>query len=116
VERPRITTAIPQRRYQLGDYVASVLGEIESPDPPRYQYIMAVVPERESQPVVYVTCDRKRRNTEDGAYRLMLVMEGFKEDMGSSDDWGDVDAFADAAFAIVVRALNLGKVEPLPLE
>jgi hypothetical protein len=43
MQAPKITTAIPQRRYRLADFSAVVLGEIESPDPARYRYILALV-------------------------------------------------------------------------
>jgi hypothetical protein len=39
---PTITTAIPLRRYQYGEFVVTVLGDIESPDAVRYRYILAV--------------------------------------------------------------------------
>ena len=38
---PKIKTAIPQRRYQYGDYLVTVLGEIESGDDRDYRFVAA---------------------------------------------------------------------------
>ena len=38
-----IQTAIPKRRYRIGEFTAVVLGEVESEDRADYRYIMAVV-------------------------------------------------------------------------
>jgi hypothetical protein len=113
MDRPVITTAIPQRRYQYGEYIVSVLGEIESPDPPNYVFILAMVKEGNAEPSAYVTCDRHRRG--DYAFRIHLVMEGFNEVMGESDDWGDLDAFCEFALKVVAKALDLGDEMPHPL-
>ena len=65
MEAPKIQTAIPQRRYQFGEYTGVVLGEIESSDAVKYQYILALVREGES-----ISIDAERRllqlNVSDG--------------------------------------------------
>lgn len=113
MERPSIRTAIPQRRYQYGEYVVSVLGEIESSDPPNYQYILAAVKEGETEPDVYVTCERTRRGDYD--FRVRLIMEGLKDIMGESDELGSLDVFCEFALKVVSSALNLGDAQPLQL-
>ena len=110
MDRPKITTAIPRRRYQFGDYGVTVLGEIESSDPPNYTFILAMVKEGDSEPSTYVICDRRRRG--DFAYRVRLVMEGFNEVMGESDDWGDLDAFCEFGLQVAAKALDLGNEIP----
>ncbi len=110
MDRPKITTAIPQRRYHYGEYGATVLGEIESSDPPNYIFILAMVKEGDSEPSVYVICDRRRRG--DFAYRMHLVMDGFNEVMGESDDWGNLDAFCEFALQVAAKALRLSDETP----
>lgn len=110
MDKPKITTAIPQRRYQFGEYGVTVLGEIESPDPPNYTFILAMVKEGDAEPSVYVICDHRRRG--DYAYRMRLVMDGFNEAMGESDDWGNLDAFCEFALQIAAKALELGDESP----
>ena len=53
-DRPVIRTAIPKRRYQIGPYSASLLGEIESGDARAYRYILAFVASGKREPEVYI--------------------------------------------------------------
>ncbi len=113
MDKPKIITAIPQRRYQFGEYGVTVLGEIESPDPPNYTFILAMVKEGDSEPLAYVICDRRRRG--DHAYRIRLIMDGFNEAMGESDDWGNLDTFCEFALQVTAKAFNLGDETPRQL-
>ena len=51
MSKPGIVTAIPKRRYTLGEFSLVVLGEIESNDNRDYGYIMAVVRGTDPEPV-----------------------------------------------------------------
>jgi hypothetical protein len=111
---PRIETAIPKRRYQFGPYEAVLLGEIESPDPVRYQFILALVRAGEPKPSLYVTCEKNPRSiAHQGSHRLRLAGEQMDEDLGSADAHRDVEAFASAALAAAGRALGLAGIEPV---
>jgi len=114
MERPKIQTAIPQRRYQVGDYQAVVLGEIESGDAHRYQYILALVRTGESQPGLYVIAEKNPRKLaqEQGAFRLRVVTEGMDEDLGSADRWGEIETFAQEALTLAAQTLGLGDKPP----
>lgn len=114
MERPKIKTAIPQQRYRVGDHQAVVLGEIESGDERRYRYVLALVPEGQAQPVFYVTAEKNPRRVAEtqGAYRLRAIAEVLNEDLGSSDRWGDIDAFAQEGLALAAEALGLGGKTP----
>lgn len=114
MERPKIRVAIPQRRYQLGSYQAVVLGEIESGDERRYQYILALVKPGEAQPGFYVTAEKNpRARAHEGAYRLRVLTEGLNEELGSSDRWGDIDAFATEGLALAANALGIDREQPV---
>jgi len=69
-----------------------------------------MVKEGDSEPSVYVICDRRRRG--DFAYRMRLVMNGFNEVMGESDDWGNLDAFCEFALQVAAKALRLSDESP----
>jgi len=113
MQAPRISTAIPKQRYRLGEYQAVVLGDIESPDPARYQFILALVREGENKPGFYVTCEKNPRSrSAEGSHRLRVISEAFCEEMGSSNEWIDVDAFAAQALALATQVLGLGEVTP----
>ena len=108
MDTPRIQTAIPQRRYQLGDYSAVVLGDIESPDNAKYQYILAVVKEGETKPEVYVIAERNPRSrAQEGSHRLRIESPVLSDDLGSSDEWRDIDVFASEGLRVAAGVLGL---------
>jgi hypothetical protein len=113
---PKISTAIPQRRYQIGDYFATVLGEIESSDGVDYRYILALVEQGQSQPSLYVTSERNPKGqSEEGSHRLRVISEAMTEDLGTSDLWRDLETFVTEGLSIASMALGLAGEEPLRL-
>ena len=115
-EFPRISTAIPKRRYQFGEYAVTLLGEIETPDPVAYQFIMAFVEEGHSQPALYVTCERARPNrTAEGRYLMRIINSALSEELMQSDALGRVDDFAAAALDAGRQILSLSDAEPFRL-
>jgi hypothetical protein len=107
-DRPLIKTALPKRRYQIGDYAASLLGDIESSDGRRYRYILALVPMGEQEPVLYVTCEQaaaERRS--QGGYDLRLISAQLTDLMDTADRWANVDSFADQAIDLAQQLLGL---------
>lgn len=111
---PVIRTAIPKRRYRVGDYSVSLLGEIESGDGVGYRYIMAFVPDGQPKPTFYV-CAEKNRPGSDAAYRLRVVSSAMSEVVDQDDRWGDLDAFAEEALKIGRSALGLSQDQPVRL-
>ena len=116
MEVPKILTAIPLRRYQLGEYSAVVLGEIESQDAVKYQFILALVRAGENKPSFYVTVEKNpRRRAMEGSHRLRVITQGLDEEIESSDRWTDVEVFCETAFNVVVKVLSLGDERPVRL-
>ena len=114
MQAPVITTAIPKRRYQFGPYQAVLLGDIESPDPVRYRYLLALVRTGEAQPSVFVSCEKNSRaQAQNGSHRMRILSEQGNEDLGSSDDYADADAFAGAALTAAARVLGLAGITPV---
>lgn len=108
MQAPNIQTAIPQRRYRLGEYHAVVLGEIESSDAVKYQYILALVREGESKPSFFVTAEKNPRSRrQEGSHRLRALTHNLDEDLGSSDRWSDLDSFATEALTVAAKILGL---------
>ena len=113
---PNIRTAIPKRRYQISDFSATLLGEIESNDPANYQYILAFVPMGEAKPNFFVCSEKVQpKDRADGAYRLRVINSAMSEVMDQADSWGDIDAFADQALQLAQQALGLTGHEPMRL-
>ena len=79
-DRPVIRTAIPKRRYQIGPYSASLLGEIESGDARAYRYILAFVASGKREPEV---SHLRRAGAAARARRRSLpVADGERADLG----------------------------------
>jgi hypothetical protein len=115
-DRPVIKTAIPRHRYQVGDYAASLLGEIESGDVRQYRYILAFVPMGKREPELYVCAEQvPPEDRADGAYRLRLVSEALSEVLDSDDRWGDLDAFAEQALKLGAQVLGLQREQVVKL-
>ena len=113
---PKIQTAIPQRRYQFGEYAGVVLGDIESGDDVKYQYILALVREGKSRPAFYVTAEKNpRHRAQEGSHRLRVITHGLDEEISCSDAWGELDAFCAEAFTVAARVLGLSDERPVPV-
>jgi hypothetical protein len=107
-DKPLITTAIPKRRYQIGDYSASLLGEIASGDERVFRYILAFVAMGQREPSLYVCSEQSPPAESDrGRYRLRLINEAMSEIMEQDDRWGELDAFAEQAVQLGMQALGL---------
>ncbi len=112
-QAPHIKRAIPQRRYRLGDYQAVLLGEIESDDPVRYRYILALVREGEPKPSLYVTSEKlPRAHAHAGSHRLRVISSAFTEELGAGDEWGDLERFATEGLRLAAQLLGLGEQPP----
>ena len=111
LSKPSISTAIPLRRYKLGEFTLTVLGDIESPDAVNYRYILAVIQGDDPKPGLYVTAEQGAG--EDMVMRIM--MRDGDEVIGFSDQWRDLDVFADESINIVSRVLSLSDETPYQL-
>jgi hypothetical protein len=112
--KPAITTAIPKRRYRLGEFMLTVLGDIESSDDIDYQYIMAVIQGQDPEPGMYITAERPQ-SPGGRELAMRLVMRDGAEVIGSSDQWHSLDMFTGEAVDIVTRILNLADETPYQL-
>jgi hypothetical protein len=111
LSKPSISTAIPLRRYKFGEFTLTVLGDIESPGERKYRYILAVIQGENPEPGLYVTAERG--SGEELAMRVM--MSDGDEVVGHSEQWGDLDEFAEESINIVSRVLNLSDETPYQL-
>lgn len=114
-DRPTITTAIPKARYQIGDYSATLLSEVQSPDARSYRYILAFVPDGQREPRFYVCCESASDPARPRLCDLRVVSEALTEVVDSSERWADAEAFADQALELGVQALGLSKQQIVKL-
>ena len=112
MNRPSIKTAIPKKRYKLGEFLIVILGDIESGDNTKYRYILAVVREGDEDPGLYLTVEKQVGSQAlSREYAISLIMEDGAEDLGSSTRWGNIDEFASEGLRIVQTVLNLDDEE-----
>ncbi len=109
---PQIRTAIPQRRYQLGEFMVSVLGDVESSDGIEYRYIMAVARESEPQPQLFVSAER---NGNGAGWQLRVSMAQGSQSLGGDEGLRDLDRFTTAGLEVVRKMLALEDEEPYRL-
>lgn len=115
-DKPFIKTAIPKRRYQIGDYSATVLGEIESGDSRRFRYLLAFVQMGQAEPSLYVCAEHSpAAEVARGRFRLWVINEALSEVMDTDDRWGDLDVFAEQGLKLGAQALGLQRDEPMRL-
>lgn len=113
---PKIQTAIPQHRYQYGDYSVTILGEIESPDPREYQYIAAFVREGEREPKLFIAAERLPPGQRDaGSHAIRLINATMDESMETGNRWGQLEEFIEQALKMGAQVLGLEQETPYQL-
>jgi hypothetical protein len=113
---PKITTAIPQHRYQYGDYAVTILGEIVSGDGRDYEYIAAFVREGEADPQLFVASEKLPPGQRDqGTHALRLINSAMDEVMEIGSRWGRLGEFRDQALKMGEQMLGLEQETPYQL-
>ncbi len=110
---PQIRTAIPQRRYQFGEFLITVLGEIESKDDRDYLYMLAVGREGDARPNLFVSSEK---NGEEGRFAMRVSMPDGSQVIDESDQWDSLEIFVRDALNVVQTMLNLGDERPYQLD
>lgn len=105
---PNIKTAIPLRRYQYGEFLLTVLGDVESDDPVGYRYIMAVATESDAKPGLFISAERDPA----AGYVLRASMADGSQLLGGSEVFGDLERFVKEALGVVATMLDLSDEVP----
>jgi hypothetical protein len=106
VERPSFQSAIPKKRYQVGEFTVVVLGDIENIDNGKYVYVLAVVKEGAKLPTLYVTLEDND---------MTVIGENINEKLGSDPKWRDQTLFTASAMNVAIEVLGLRDEMPVPL-
>jgi len=113
---PKIATAIPQQRFQYGDYGVTILGEVTSADARDYAFIAAFVHEGESEPRLYVVSEKLPPGERDkGSHALRLINSAMDEVMEVGSRWSRLSEFRDQALKMGEQMLGLEQETPYPL-
>jgi hypothetical protein len=106
--RPVIKTALPKHRYQISDYSATVLGDIDSDEPHRYRWILALVPMGSAEPTLYICAQQAvPERAAEGAYDLRVVSAALTDVVDTADRWADLEIFSEQALDLACQVLGL---------
>jgi hypothetical protein len=108
---PDIQSAIPARRYVIGDYSAVLLHEISSRDQAAYYFILALVPFGDPSPTLYIAAQRAEQAGEGPDTIIRVIADGGERAFGPDDRWRELDSFAEDALQMAVKVLRLGGEE-----
>ena len=112
MKKPHIKTAIPQRRFEVGEFLMVILDDIESNDPIEYRYLLATVVEGEAEPGLYLTCELNTPELRGaGKYVMRAIMRDGSQVIGSSDRWENLEVFTADALDRVIKILKLEEEE-----
>ncbi len=100
---PIITRALPERRYQYGEFIVTVLGDIESGDARRYRYLLAVAQEGDPRPGLFVFSE----TAAEGNFNLGVAMADGEQIVASAPAFGDLELFVREALGVIGTMLNL---------
>lgn len=113
---PKIKTAIPQHRYQYGDFGVTVLAEVESGDGRDYQFIAAFVREGQREPQLFIVSERLPPGQRDaGSHALRLVNAAMDETLETGSRWGRLEEFTTEALRMGGQVLGLEQDTPYQL-
>lgn len=116
VHKPQVTRAIPERRYQLGEFNVVLLGNIESTDGISYHYILAFVPEGQPDPFLYITCEQNQgQDAAAGSHRIRVVAPHDAQVFGSDDRWANKETFVEDGLVMAQQLLDLKDEAPRQL-
>lgn len=112
IHAPKISSAIPRRRYRVGQFTMVVLGDVDSPDAADYRYILAAVVEGDSEPGLYISSERaSAAHRAQGSHIMRVIMRDGAQVIGASDRWTELSLFVEDALSTAVRILNLADEE-----
>lgn len=111
--KPDIKSAIPKQRYRLGEYLITVLHEIESTDSVGYRYIAAVMLENDPEPGIFLTVEANPdSDKETDNYLVRLKMRDGQQVLDTNSRYANLDDFVDYALKIIAKLLNLEDESP----
>lgn len=113
---PIIKSAFPKRRYQFGEFLLVVLGEIESGDNIPYHFLLGVIPEGANAPELFISAEKYLSSqAEEGVYQMRIIADKMSQTLNQSNRWCHLDEFVDDALTVVAKLLNLVDEEPVLL-
>lgn len=124
---PILSKAIVRKTYRLGGHSAALLTGAESLGPIRYLFVLAVIKDGETAPCYIVTSEintlqgemlalaakddpelreRLAKGNASAPFIGAFERDGFHSNLGSSDDWQDLNKFAAKALELASKKIG----------
>ena len=107
MKAPDIQTAVPVRRYALGDYTAVVLHDIKTREERIYRFILALVPFGEPAPVLFITAEATDEAPDRGDTIIRVIAESGERAFGPDARWRNLDHFTEDALLMARKVLRM---------
>jgi hypothetical protein len=116
MDAPRITTAVPKARWRFGSFEVVALGEIDSPEPVAYRFILAFVRSGEAKPCFYVTSEKDpAARAGAGSHCLRVIAASGSQEIENSDRFAELESFAATGMRLAAEHLAIvGEPERMP--
>ncbi len=107
---PMIGTARALRRYQFGDHRALLMDNIKAGGLVQYLYVLEVYAPTLQRCLAVASEKNSFQNPDEPlAYFLGVFYGDAHDNLGLSEEWGDLDTFVERALAIVCEELHVEK-------
>jgi hypothetical protein len=124
---PIVSKATVRRSYRLAGHSAALLTGAESPGPIQYLFVLAVVKDGETVPRYFVTSEintlqgemlaiaakhdsklreRLMKGQSSAPFLGVFEQDGSHSNLGSSEDWQDIDKFVAKALELVSKKIG----------
>ena len=110
---PAFDTAVPKRRYKLGEFQAVVLGDVESKGDTEYVWVFALVREGDSEPLMYITLERIKGAVDP--LQMHIRLQEQSKTYPAGEEMRNIENFTEMSIDAVVRLFELEDEEPFRL-
>jgi hypothetical protein len=111
MSQPHFKTAIPIRRYRIGNYAATLLSNCETTSK-EIEYAHALVvyqligETQTARPALVISSETNPDADNEGYYFLCSLAKEY-HNYGASPDWADLDKFEKAALQLAAKMLEV---------
>ena len=113
---PKIGRALPKRRYQIGEYSAVLLGEIENVENFHFIYFLAMVKDGDREPSICISFEQEMASdADDQPYSINLYTKDQKQILAYSPQALSMDEFDKGALQTAMKILQLTDEKPCRL-
>ena len=103
---PTIQSAIPKRRYKFGEFIITILSDIETQNAESYLYVAAVLRDGSTQPEVYITCEPSTSENKN-SYLVKVLSKDGEHIISEDKQWKQEQKFCEYALEGIQQMFEL---------